>query len=171
MISNKNSLMQALYNDDMDTVRTELANGADVNKPYNAAGWTPFMWACKEYCDPDIIELFLNYGGNPNIINNSGETSLYVMAKHRGSFTCPDILIKAGANPNTTDINGNTPLMAVLSHPQISLRIAVAGNLLPITNLTVKNNKGQTAYDIAKANPNFEDRRFLEQLKKGLNND
>lgn len=38
MISNKNALMQALYNDDMEAVRAELAKGADVNQPYNAAG-------------------------------------------------------------------------------------------------------------------------------------
>ena len=59
--------------------------------------------------------------------------------------------------------------MAMLLHPQISMKMVIAWNLLPLTDLTIKNNKGETAYDIATANPAFDDKRFLEMLKESCN--
>ncbi len=59
--------------------------------------------------------------------------------------------------------------MAMLSHPQISIRMVIAWNLLPLTDLTIKNNKGKTAYDIAKTNSVLDDKRFLEMLKESAN--
>ncbi len=167
----RQQLMNALYHDDFQTVETLLDKGVDVNQPYNSNGWTPFMWVCKEHGDPDIIENFLQHNPDLSLANKHGQTALHIMTRHRGAFTCPYILIAKGANVNAQDKHGNTPLMAMLSHPQISMRMVVAWNLLPLTDLTIKNKFGQTAYDIAQANPAFGDYRFLEMLEKGQNNE
>lgn len=162
-------LMNALYHDDFLTINNLLNQSVNVNLPYNHNGWTPFMWVCKEHCNAEVIQLFLAYGGNVNSKNKAGETPLHIMAKHRSTYNCLLTLIEKGANPNAQDNNGNTPLMVALSHPQISMRIAVIGNLLLLSDLSIKNNNNETAYDIAKANRAFEDERFLETLKGGNN--
>ena len=162
-------LMNALYHDDFSTINNLLSQGVNVNLPYNHNGWTPFMWVCKEHCNAEVIQLFLAYGGNVNSKNKAGETPLHIMAKHRSAYNCLLALIENGANPNAQDNNGNTPLMVALSHPQVSMRMAVIGNLLLLRDLSIKNNNNETAYDIAKANIAFEDKRFLETLQGGNN--
>ena len=165
----RRQLMDALYHDDFSTINNLLSQGVNINLPYNHNDWTPFMWVCKEHYDFEVIKLFLAHSGNVNSKNKAGETPLHIMAKHRSAYNCLQVLIEKGANPNAQDNNGNTPLMVALSHPQVSMRMAVVGNLLPLSDLNIKNNNNETAYNIAKANPAFEDKRFLEALKGGSN--
>ena len=167
----RRQLMNALYNDDFSTVEELLKQGVNINLPYNHQGWTPFMWVCKEHCSPDIIKMFLEYNPKLELKNKYGRTALHIMVCRRSSFACPNILIEQGADVNTQDYKGNTPLMSLLSLSQIPLKMLVAWNLLPLTDLSIKNDEGQTAYDIAKANPAFDDKQFLEMLNRGQNND
>ncbi len=55
----RQQLMNALYHDDFSTVDNLLKQGVNINLPYNHHGWTPFMWICKEHCNPEIITKFL----------------------------------------------------------------------------------------------------------------
>ena len=82
----RRQLMNALYHDDFSTVDNLLKQGVNVNLPYNHNGWTPFMWVCKEHCDPEIIQMFLDHGGNVHSRNKSGETPLHIMAAHRSNY-------------------------------------------------------------------------------------
>lgn len=79
----RRQLMNALYHDDFSTVDNLLEQGVNVNLPYNHNGWTPFMWVCKEHCDPEIIGKFLICGGKVDKANNHGKTPLHIMAAHR----------------------------------------------------------------------------------------
>ena len=105
----RRQLMNALYHDDFSTVDNLLKQGVNVNLPYNHNGWTPFMWVCKEHCAPEIIGKFLICGGMVDKTNNHGKTALHIMAAHRSSFDCLQILLAHGANPNAQDEDGNTP--------------------------------------------------------------
>ena len=87
----RRQLMNALYHDDFSTVDNLLKQGVNVNLPYNHNGWTPFMWVCKEHCDPEIIGKFLICGGKVDKANNHGKTPLHIMAEHRSSFV-PSLL-------------------------------------------------------------------------------
>ena len=58
------------------------------------------MWVCKEHCAPEIIGKFLICGGKVDKTNNHGKTPLHIMAAHRSSFDCLQILLAHGANPN-----------------------------------------------------------------------
>ena len=53
-----NNLMQALYAMDRERIKAELNAGANVNAHYNKHGWTPFMWACREFYEPEAIKAF-----------------------------------------------------------------------------------------------------------------
>lgn len=125
MISNKNTLMQALYNDDMEAVRAELANGANVNQPYNASGWTPFMWACKEFYETDLIKLFLEAGGDVSSRNKDGETPFMIAAKRRSSPATLKLLLDSGSDINAQDNDGFTPFMNIVRHPQALMRLSI----------------------------------------------
>ncbi|MBQ8436845.1 MAG: ankyrin repeat domain-containing protein [Alphaproteobacteria bacterium] len=107
MISN-NDLMKALYSGDLEAIKTSLENGADVNKPYNTNGYTPFMFACREFYEPEVIELFLSHGGDVNSRNISGETPFMISAKKRSNPATLNFLLSAGSNINAQDNHGNT---------------------------------------------------------------
>lgn len=149
-------LMDALYQDNFPVIEELLEKGADINLPYNRNGWTPFMWMCKEYCNPQMIEKVLPKA-NVNQANNNGETPLHIMARHRGSFDCLELLIKHGANVNAQDKDGWTPLMDAVHHPQASMRWNMIEGLRSVSDTSIKNKAGKTAYNIACENQAIED--------------
>ena len=164
----RQQLMNALYHDDFSTVDNLLQQGVNVNLPYNHNGWTPFMWVCKEHCDPEIIGKFLICGGKVDKTNNHGKTPLHIMVAHRSSFDCLQILIAHGANPNAQDEDGNTALHIAAAHPQADIRMDVVWNLFLKTDDNIRNNDGKTAYDLAKENPNFTDEEVLKIMKESI---
>ena len=161
-------LMNALYHDDFSTVDNLLKQGVNVNLPYNHNGWTPFMWVCKEHCNPEVIAKFLKHGAKLDRVNKQGQTALHIMAAHRSSFDCLQILIAHGANPNTQDEDGNTALHIAVAHPQANIRMDVIWNLFLKTDDSIRNNAGKTAYDLAKENPNFTDEEVLKIMKESV---
>lgn len=161
----RRQLMNALYHDDFSTVDNLLKQGVNVNLPYNHNGWTPFMWVCKEHTDPEIIQMFLDHGGNVHSRNKSGETPLHIMAAHRSNYDNLELLVEAGANVDAQDNNGWTPLMKAVCHPQAMMRKELILNLAENTNTALKNNDSKTAYDIAKGNEAFSDETLMLFLK------
>lgn len=155
-------LLKALFDDDFKGMEDAIKKGASLNTPYNESGYTPFLKICKEHISPDIIEWAINHGGSVTQTTINKETPLHIMANRRSFFDALEVLIAHGANVNAQDIKGNTPLMALLLHPQVRLRMSVAWGLYDAgTDCTLKNKDGETAYDIAKANPGFNDDEFL----------
>ncbi|WCR53682.1 MAG: Protein PhlB [Wolbachia endosymbiont of Ctenocephalides orientis wCori] len=58
---------------------------------------------------PEVVQMLLEKGADPNIQDNEGKTSLHYATE----FNCPEnmkVLLKFGANPNEKDEIGNTPL-------------------------------------------------------------
>ena len=159
-------LMHALRNDDFTTIDELLEKGVNTNLPYNHHGWTPFMWVCKEHCNPEVIAKFLKHGAKLDRVNKQGQTALHIMAAHRSSFDCLSLLIDAGADVNAQDVQGNTPLMIAAAHPQVAMRYDVVWNLFLKSDDSVRNHEGLSAYDIAKANPAFDDDEILEIMEK-----
>lgn len=161
----RQQLMNALYHDNFTTVDELLNKGVNINLPYNHSGWTPFMWVCKEHCDPEIIGKFLQYNPNLNLKNKQGQTALHIMARHRSSFACLELLIEKGANVDAQDNDGWTSLMDAVKHPQAMMRKDVIYDLAELSDTSIKNHDGRTAYDIAKANIAFDDEKLLLILK------
>lgn len=142
--------MQALYNDDMEAVRTELANGANVNQPYNASGWTPFMWVCKEFYETDLIKLFLEAGGDVSSRNKDGETPFMIAAKRRSSPATLKLLLDSGSDINAQDNKGFTPFMNIVRHPQALMRLSVLDFMIDNdANPNIVNQAGKSVWDYA----------------------
>lgn len=150
MISNKNALMQALYNNDMEAVRAELANGADVNQPYNASGWTPFMWTCKEFFETDLIKLFLEAGGDIASQNKDGETPFMIAVKRRSSLATLKLLLDAGSDINAQDNQGTTTFINVVRHPQAMMRLSILDFMIENgANPNIPDKSGNNVWDYA----------------------
>ena len=155
-------MVKALFDDDFKGMEDAIKKGASLNTPYNESGYTPFLKICKEHISPDIIEWAINHGGSVTQTTINKETPLHIMANRRSFFDALEVLIAHGADVNAVDINGDTPLMRLLAHPQVRLRMGVVWGLYDAgTDCTLENTDGQTAYDIAEANPGFKDDEFL----------
>ena len=155
-------MLKALFADDFKGMEDAIKKGASLNTPYNESGYTPFLKICKEHISPDIIEWAINHGGSVTQTTINKETPLHIMANRRSFFDALEVLIAHGADVNAVDINGDTPLMRLLAHPQVRLRMGVVWGLYDAgTDCTLENTDGQTAYDIAEANPGFKDDEFL----------
>ena len=155
-------MLKALFADDFKGMEDAIKKGASLNTPYNESGYTPFLKICKEHISPDIIEWAINHGGSVTQTTINKETPLHIMANRRSFFDALEVLIAHGADVNAVDVNGNTPLMHLLAHPQVRLRMGVVWGLYDAgTDCMLENTDGQTAYDIAEANPGFKDDEFL----------
>ena len=98
---------------------------------------------------PDIVQLLLENGADPNIQSNDGETPL-MSASYRsyrpGSTDIVKLLLKNGANPNIRDIEGSTALMLVSIEGKIKLAELLLKNG---ANPNIKNDDGDTALSLA----------------------
>lgn len=59
--------------------------------------------------NPEVVELLLTAGANPNSIDSGGESPLHLAARN-GFPTVASSLLKAGADVNKAGENGWTPL-------------------------------------------------------------
>jgi len=75
----KNELHLACLNEDKDEVINLLRNGIEVNEQESIYGMSALHCACCIFArDIDIIKILLEYGANPNIIDNLGFTALHL---------------------------------------------------------------------------------------------
>lgn len=150
MVNEENILMKALYDMDFERIKSILKQGFDVNEPYNKHGWTPFMWACKEFYEPDIIKAFVQAGGDVKSRNRNGETPFMIAAVKRSSPQTLAVLLESGADINARDKFGNTSFIYVVRHPQALMRIRILDFMIDNgANADIKNNRGLSVWDYA----------------------
>ena len=150
MVNEENILMKALYDMDFERVKSILKQGFDVNEPYNKHGWTPFMLACKEFYEPDIIKAFIQAGGDVKSRNRNGETPFMIAAVKRSSPQTLAVLLEAGADINARDKFGNTSFIYVVRHPQALMRIRILDFMIDNgADADIKNNRGLSVWDYA----------------------
>ena len=170
MVSNDNDLMKALYSEDFATIKTLLKNGADVNKPYNSNGYTPFMFACREFYEPEVIELFLSHGGDVHSRNMSGDTPFMIAAKKRSNPATLNLLLQAGSDINAQDNAGNTAFIKVVNHPQAMMRLDLIEFFINNdADPDIKNNKGKNVWDYANDKEGLVDLMFNLYLEDSYN--
>ena len=169
MISN-NDLMKALYSGDLEVIKTSLKNGADVNKPYNVNGYTPFMFACREFYEPEVIELFLKHGGDVYSRNISGDTPFMIAAKKRSNPATLNLLLQAGSDINAQDNAGNTAFIKVVKHPQAMMRLGLIEFFINNDAAPdIKNNQDKNVWDYANDKEGLVDLMFNLYLEESCN--
>jgi len=92
----------------METVRLFLDKGVNANycsKRFNRPLWFEAVSKGKK----EIVELFISYGADVNVKEDSGLTSLHIAAI-KGKKDIVELLIKSGADVNAKATNGATPI-------------------------------------------------------------
>lgn len=100
----------AAADDEMETAISLLASGADTNKK-DKWGRTPLFQAIVSG-SPKFVDLLLEFGADPNIVDHNGEVSLHHVSSRREAYGTDEILSKLfrhGANPDIRNNNGETP--------------------------------------------------------------
>lgn len=106
---------------DLDTVRRELAAGADPNATEND-GTSALLWATYHSAS-DLAKELLAKGADPNVANGFGMTPL-LQASRNGDVATLRALLDAGADLAQASRDGETPLMAAAragSEPCVAL--------------------------------------------------
>ena len=126
----------------LDILKTSLKQGFKV---------TPSLLYVAVAVDTglDLVKALLAAGADPNYkFSTGGDAAMHNVMEVRDPRDILNELIKAGGNINVQDNAGETPLMDAV----IRGRIPTIQMLLNMPNIDImaKNNKGQTAFDIAK---------------------
>ncbi len=101
-------LADAAMKGDVATVKTLLAQKADVNAP-QADGATAIQWAAYSN-NLALADVLIKGGANVKLANHDGATALSLAAIN-GNAPMIEKLLQAGADPNERQPNGETPLM------------------------------------------------------------
>ncbi|MCY3877507.1 MAG: ankyrin repeat domain-containing protein [Rhodobacteraceae bacterium] len=76
---NWSQLLDAVISEDVEMVKSELANGADPNKGSKGKN-TPLIWAAWTNNRSEIVHLLIGYGADPALQNDFGLTPLNAAA-------------------------------------------------------------------------------------------
>jgi len=76
------------------------ARNAEGNTALHEAAW-------GDWSNATAVRLLLEFGAQPDLINNAGYTPLH-LAAHQGSLSCVTALLAAGADPLRRDRQGDT---------------------------------------------------------------
>lgn len=174
------SLFDALRTSDLDQINYTLECGADINST-NTLGCTPLLtlldascgkinqsspYASLDYNLNKTVSLLIDNGANLESVDPINQQSVIHKAVKINNSDVVNMLIELEANINTQDITGSTPLMtAVLNRNYFLTRDLIDLN----ADTEIKNNKGMTAFDIAKLNKLDEIAELLMPVKKTIN--
>ena len=106
------------------------------------------------FTDAPVARKYLASGGLPNVISKndsykSKRTLLHNAAIYSDSEVVR-VLLEGRANPNILDYGGQTPLMAAFSTREPDRwRLEVIRTLIPVTDLSIKDSNGKTAFEWA----------------------
>lgn len=118
---------------------TELVNCRDID------GYTPLHRASYNN-HVHVIKFLLGRGGDFNSCTKEGWQPLHSACKW-GNHEAAAILLSAGADVNSITNGGHTPLH--LASTQKNRKLLELLLFRPETNLTMKNESGETAYQVA----------------------
>lgn len=104
----------------------------------------------------DCVKYLLKHGANLEAKTVDDWTPLHCAVRWN-NIEIADYLIKKGANVNAKSTGGNTPLHVAASNGRYVITCDIIQLLLyhPNCDFTIKNNSGDTAYDIAKRSGPF----------------
>lgn len=109
---NENFLTDAVLTSNPDMVKLLIDHQNNINRTYSLFELTPLHQACiSPVVSPEIVEILLTHGANPNVKSKTQETPLHY-ACQKGNVQKVVLLLKFGANVNSTNKHGFSPLDA-----------------------------------------------------------
>lgn len=145
------ALFFAIGSNNINTVKTLIAYGADVNLggDYREYGWKnqfkgtvpPIVHAAKHNLNK-MVQILLDAGAHVNATDPEGHTALWYAVKNR-NFDLINILARAGANLNMIDLQLGTTLLiqAIKVHDYEMVKALLNAG----ADLNIKDNMGKTA--------------------------
>ncbi|MBN2444357.1 MAG: ankyrin repeat domain-containing protein [Spirochaetales bacterium] len=106
---NSSTIIHAIMNNRRQEALDLIKAGADVNQPDISGEFTPLIGGCVNG-DPELVQLLLTHGADPDKAGGKGFTPLHYAAS-KGSPECISALLSAGAAPDIYNELGETPLM------------------------------------------------------------
>jgi ankyrin repeat protein len=154
-----NGFVNAILQGDFKNIKTSMES-LDITLRINnnlKNGTTPLYLACK-VGNSEIVDYLLKNGAKSSINTptNNGNTCLMVAVAHN-NIDLVKVLLKYGADPNLyRPSDGTIPIMIAAYYGYSK----IVGILIPKTNLSKKDNDGNTTSDIVKTR--------ITQIKEGM---
>lgn len=164
-------LMNAIDKKDYIKTKALLENGANINhhSPY---GRTPLIRAIFSK-DLKIFDLLLKYKPDLNIVTSNTISEPIFTAFGFEQYEMVEKLIDAGADINITNYHNNTLLHLCIyrySQTSNSIFLNIVKKLLNKNiDITIKNDNGYTALEVAKLQNNESLKKILEDYQHQLN--
>jgi hypothetical protein len=120
-------LMHAAVGGNLEIVRVLLGLNADANSQHTADGSTPMhIFFSSNGKHPQIVQLLLEHGANPNARNNKCQTPLHLVSSSESvasawRFEVARILLAHGADVYPKDDEGRTPMQVALAKGHVEL--------------------------------------------------
>jgi ankyrin repeat protein len=151
--------VKAILQGNFDKIKTSMES-LDVTLSINNTlkdGTTPLYLACK-VGDSEIVKYLLNNGAKSSINTptKNGNTCLMV-AVANNNIDLVKVLLKYGADPNVARLSDGTIPIMIAAYNGYS---KIVGILIPKTNLSKKDNDGNTTSDIVKTR--------ITQIEEGI---
>lgn len=137
-------MWQAAFDGDVNTVKSAVEHGADVN--YKGRGGFSALLAAARNGHFEVVKFLVEHGAHIDQRDNNRDKSPLLAASFKGHFEIAQYLIEHGANVNLQGINGWTPLhdAAYVGDVQ-TVKLLVDHN----ADLHIKNQRGETARETA----------------------
>ena len=139
------ALAQAANVGSVRGVKALVENGASAT---DIEGRKAF-WASVDGGRQYVVSLFMDYGANANLLDDSNGMTLLMVAAEKGHEGTTRALIKGGANINAQNRYGNTPLILAAEKGR---RNVVKLLLLSNADVSITNKDGKTALMLAQEN-------------------
>ena len=154
----KTLLELAIESEDADALKILFDAGADLEGNPNSS-----LWILTHTENPEILQLLLEHGANPNIPGPEGQIPLHYAIGLRNPQSV-EVLLDAGADVNALDENFQTPLIHTIEQgsPAIAAILIEHG-----ADLNHQDQIGDTALHKAVRRRNTETARIL--IEKGAN--
>jgi Carboxypeptidase regulatory-like domain/Ankyrin repeats (3 copies)/Ankyrin repeat len=161
--SPRNRMISAVLRDDIDEVKTRLANGEGPSVKDKGYGGNTPLHAAIENGNVEMVQVLLNAGAKINARNYEKQTPL-MMLDEDATPELVNLLLRYRAKITAVDKEGNTPLMHVAAYgnEEVLQALVTAGS-----NVNAINKKGKTALMFAAENNEFENVKIL--LGSGAN--
>ncbi len=137
-ISYQSSLLNAVHSGNVDAVKEQIANGADVN---SVAEGTSVLHLAVSTNNVEIVRLLLSAGANPNITDEEKQTPL-MMLYSDANMEIFNLLLHSGAKVNSKDSEGQTVLMNVAENGNVEMLKSL---LRAGAKINRSDNEGKTA--------------------------
>ena len=145
-----------------ELIDASLIAGVDVNVQ-DDGGYTPLIYAAMNNDEPDVINAIVGKGANVMLPNNDGYTPLHHATKHNPKPQVTEALLSNHADVNSRANDGSTPLhgAALMNTPEVIDFILEVQGLNP----TIRDNEGNTAFDIVGRDRGIEGHPVHERLR------